>query len=443
MTASWRGERRTAAAIRAPSGVAVTSPAPRIVVLGAGMAGLEAVFVLERRLSARVDLRVICDGDDFVLRPNLVYLPFGADLDASRLFLDEPLARAGLERDYERVEGVDPDVGCVHLVGGRRVAYEHLVIATGAASWPQAVPGLREHAVTVWEPASFSTLRERFMHLRGRAREGAVQRVLFVVPTHNRCALPLYELALMLDTWLHREDAREQVEIAFVTHEASFAEAAGPHMHDVIAGQFAERRIDAHAAERLVEVRAHEASFSERGDERFDLLVAAPPQRAAVRYAGLPVDEHGFVRVEPATRQVIGHPEIYAPGDAGDFPLKDSFLALLQADAAARHIAAAVTRRRFEHPFEATSMQIVDMLDTAAFAQLTLETTGDPDHPVRLRPGAADEYKVGVSRRWRAARRMFCSHVLMQFAAGEPFQAGPGWRFIDRGVHTLAGMLAD
>ena len=148
-------------------------------------------------------------------------------------------------------------------------------------------------------------------------------------------------------------------------------------------------------------------------------------------------------RVENATRQVLGHPEVYAPGDGGDFPLKDGFLALLQADAAAHHIAAVVRRAQFEHPFEPISTQIVDMLDKAAFAQLTLETTDHPDHPVRLRSSGSDDYKVGVSRASRAAKRMFSSHLLLQFAAAEPFRTGPRWRFMDLGARTMAGMLSD
>ena len=228
----------------------------------------------------RIDLCVVSDDEAFVLRPNLVYLPFGGELDSSRLALDEPLARAAVRRSENRVDGVDPDAGRAYLAGGRPVAYEHLVIATGAAAWPEAVPGLREHAVVIWEPAGFTSLRERFMHLRGRAREGARQRALFVVPRHNRCSLPLYEVALMLDTWLRREGVRQQLDIAFITDEASFAESAGPRMHDVIEREFIERGIDAHAAGRLLEARAHEASFAGGREERFDLLVAAPPEFA-------------------------------------------------------------------------------------------------------------------------------------------------------------------
>jgi NADH dehydrogenase FAD-containing subunit len=355
----------------------------------------------------------------------------------------EILARKAIEGERGCVEGVDTETGRVHMEGGRQLPYEHLVIATGATSRPQDVPGLADHGLDIGRPAAMWTLRERFMQARGRAREGERHRVLFVVPRHNRCSVPLYEVALMFDTWLRRESVREQMDLAFVTAEASFLEAAGRRMHEVVEREFAERGIEGRAGERLSEVRAREASFGAGGAEAFDLLVTSAPHRGAVRYDGLPLDEHGFVRVEGATRQVVGRPEVYAPGDAGDFPLKDTFLALLQADAAAHHIASIVTAGRFKRPFEPASVQIVDMLDKAAFAQLPLELTGDPDHPVRLRAGADGDYKVGVSPAWRAGKRMFSSYLLMQFAAAEPFQAGPGWRFLDLGVHAMAGMLAE
>lgn len=419
------------------------SPPPRVVVLGTGVAAIEATLLLHSRLSGRVDLQVVSDRERFLLRPNLVYVPFGAEPVASELDMDIVLANQGIGLIAQAVEGVDSDAGRVHIADGSQIPYEHLVIATGARPRPQEIPGLREHAVTMSDSASVLALRERFTHLRGQGREGASERVLFVVPRHNQCTLPLYEVALMLDTWLRRERAREPLRIVFVTHEMSFAQACGPRMHDVLDREFTERGMDRHAGEELIDVRAHEAAFAGGRTERFDLLVTIPPQGPSVRYDGLPADDRGFLRVAADTRQVLGHPELYAPGDAGDFPIKDTFLALLQADAVADHIAAVVTGRDFKRPFDALSTNVIDMLDRAAFAQVPLEVTGDGDHPVRVRAGAESDYKLGVSSAWRMSKRVFASSVLMRFAAGEPFRAGAGWHLMDVGARAMEGMLAD
>lgn len=80
------------------------------------------------------------------------------------------------------------------------------------------------------------------------------------------------------------------------------------------------------------------------------------------------------------------------------------------------------------------------MLDEAASAPVPLEETGDSGHPVRLRPGADRDYTLDVSRRRRAGKRLFSSCLLTRFAAAGPFDAGPGRRFMDLGVHAMAGM---
>jgi sulfide:quinone oxidoreductase len=308
--------------MRGLAGGGLSSP-PRVLVLGAGLAALEAAFLLDTRLSGRVDLQLVCEHGDFLLRPNLVYVPFGADPAASGLRIIELLDRTGIRHQPDRVEGVDTEAGRVHLARGGQLAYEHLVIATGATTRAQEIPGLEEHAVSIWDCSGMLTLRERFEHLRGQAREGVRQRVLFVVPPRNEYSPPLYEVALMLHTWLQRESAREQVGIGFLTNEESFLEACGPRMHEVIAREFGERSIDGHAGERLTGVRPHDASFASGRGESFDLLVTIPPHAPSIRYDGLPVDDRGFLRTDSDTRRVLGHPELYAPGDAGDFPLKD------------------------------------------------------------------------------------------------------------------------
>lgn len=162
--------------MRGLAGGGLSSP-PCVLVLGSGLAALEAAFLLDTRLSGRVDLRLVCEHGDFVLRPNLVYVPFGADPAASGLRIIELLDRSGIAHEPDRVEGVDTGAGRVQLARGGQLAYEHLVIATGATTRPQEIPGLQEHAVSIWDCSGMLALRERFEHLRGQAREGVRQRV--------------------------------------------------------------------------------------------------------------------------------------------------------------------------------------------------------------------------------------------------------------------------
>jgi NADH dehydrogenase FAD-containing subunit len=157
----------------------------------------------------------------------------------------------------------------------------------------------------------------------------------------------------------------------------------------------------------------------------------------------LPSDDRGFIETDLATRQVAGHLDVYAPGDAGDFPVKQAFLAFLQADTVAEHIAAEAGEHEFEKPFDPVSMCIMEMFDKATFAQVPLELTGDPARPVAVRPDADGDYKVGTGTTWRLGKKMLGATVPMRFHAGEPFHAGLGWQMMELGLKGMSGVLAD
>jgi sulfide:quinone oxidoreductase len=186
-----------------------------------------------------------------------------------------------------------------------------------------------------------------------------------------------------------------------------------------------------------------EARYADGGSRAYDELIAFPPYVAAVRYAALPSDDRGFVQTDLETRLVTGHDDIYAPGDAGDFPIKQAFLAFLQADAVADHIAADVGGRPFRQPFDSVSMCIMEMFDKATFAQVPVELTGDPARPVRVRSDADGDYKVGTSPAWRLGKKLLGFSVPMRFAAGEPFHAGLAWQGMDVGIRAMSSVLAD
>jgi NADH dehydrogenase FAD-containing subunit len=275
-----------------------------------------------------------------------------------------------------------------------------------------------------------------------RARQGEEQTVLFAVPPGNKCAGPLYELVLMTETWLRRRGVRERFRLVFATYEDTYIQAFGPKLHDVVTAEFAARGIEGRTRVRLERAAVGESSLAGGETIDHDLLVAFPPYVAAARFAGLPADDRGFLLTEAAHRRVRGQERIYAPGDAGDFPVKQAFLAFLQADASAEAIAAAVHGREPEGGFDPVSMCVMEELDTATFAQVPLVVTGDPARPVAVRADANGSYRVGVSPAWRLGKKLLGLYLPFRFQAGLPFHSGVPWRAMDLGLKGMAGVLA-
>jgi sulfide:quinone oxidoreductase len=413
----------------------------KIVVVGGGFAGLESAFLLRAKLRDRARITLVSNEPKFLFKPNTIYIPFGAE--PSSLLI--PLARPAAKRDIELVQGsvkeVDPGAQML-TVDGRKLEYDFLVLATGAAMRPEEIPGLSEHAETIWTPDEMLSLRRRLEQLLTAARRGERQTVLFAVPPNNKCAGPLYEIVFMLETWLQRKGVRDRVDIVYTTYERTFIQAFGPKLDTVVREEFATRGIVGETERRLKAVKPNEAVYEDGGKRPFDLLIAFPPYVAAVDYPALESDDRGFLATEADSRRARGQDRIYAPGDAGDFPVKQAFLAFLQADAAAVDIAASVMGTTPKVVFDPVSMCVMEELDKATFAQVPLDVTGDPEQPVRVRANANGTYRVGVSPAWRLGKKLLGVYLPFRFNAGLPFHAGIPWRLMDAGLRGMSGALA-
>jgi sulfide:quinone oxidoreductase len=414
-----------------------TRATPHVVVVGGGFGGLEAAFSLRKRLPEEARITLVSERDYFLFKPNTIYIPFGLNPDKLKINLAKPTKRARISFVQERVREVDPLTRSV-TTEKQRLSYDYLVLATGAGMRPEEVPGLREYAETIWTPQDMLRLQLAYYNLVEAARSGERRRVLFLVPPNNKCSGPLYEMVMMLDTWLRRKGARANVELRWSTYEAGYIQAFGPRLDTTVTQEFARRGIIGHKGYAVSRIGQSEAHYANGESLPFDLLVAFPPYVAALPLPGLPADERGFVATELASRRVLGSPEIFAVGDAGDFPVKQAFLAFLQADAAAEAIGAEAEGVAPAFEFEPVSMCVMEEFDQATFAQVPLRLTGVPERPIEVRPDAAELYKVGTSPVWRLGKGLLGVYLPWRFGSGNAFHSGLPWKGMELGLKVMS-----
>src|SRR5690349_7662951 len=159
----------------------------RVVIAGAGVAGLEAALALQRLAGGLVEIELIAADPVFTYRPAAVAEPFG--LDESQRFEVQAVAdRAGAEVRPGRLVEVDAPANEAVLESGERIGFDALLVACGSGA-RAAVPG----ALTFLGPPDV----EAYRALLADVRSGAVADLAFAVPHGVVWELPLYELALL------------------------------------------------------------------------------------------------------------------------------------------------------------------------------------------------------------------------------------------------------
>ena len=272
----------------------------RILVLGGGFAALEAAFLLRMRLRDRVEIKLVSDSDQFLFRPNSIYVPFGAD-PASLLVGPAQAASAGgtSPSSAGTVAEVDPDAQARHA--GRRPAVRLRQAGRrdrrGHPRRGGAGPrGARGHDLDVrLDARRAAALRAG---ARARARAASAQRVLFLVPPNNKCSGPLYEIVMMLETWLRRRGRSRQrrdhvVDLRAVVHPGLRAAAARRWSTD----EFAERGIEGHTEEVVDRGARRRGPLRRRQRARVRPPDRVPALRGRGSLQRLPSDERGFIEV--------------------------------------------------------------------------------------------------------------------------------------------------
>lgn len=299
----------------------------RVVIVGGGIAGMEAALALHELAPDHADVLLIAPDPEFQYKPMVVVEPFTAE-PAERHELAPALEALGAEFLQAAVAAVDPEAKEVELGDGSALPYDLLLVALGGRARPTL-----ERAETFWAGRSDLPIDE----LLGRAADDERRTLAFVVPGGCSWPLPLYELALMTMRRLE-ERGPYGVRLEIVTPEPSPLAIFGEPASEAVASLLGARGIEVRVNSTVEQV--GDDLVVHPGGERLEAgAVLALPVIVGPSLAGLPADEHGFIPVG-LDLAVTGVEDVYAAGDGTSFPVKQGGLAAQQADVAAEHIAA-------------------------------------------------------------------------------------------------------
>lgn len=407
----------------------MASQAPVIVVVGGGMGGVETTAGLVNKLGDKAKIVLVSETDELALRPFFIYPPFSHIFKRRRmthLGLRSAAARRGVEFQKWRVDEIDPAAGVIRS-DGRQMPYDHLILATGAGMQPDDVPGMIENSETIWGFQDSLRLAKAVEQMIDRAKQGEQQHVLFNVPENNKCAGPLYEMVFMLETYLRRKKVRDQFRITWTTFEKSFIAAFGPKLDERTTQEFNERDIEALREMRIDRVEPKRAIYKDGTSIDFDWMISFPPYAGHTQFDSMPTDDRGFIHADPDTRKVRGMENIYVVGDAGDFPVKQAFLALGMASTVAHNIAREIKGKAGHDSFDPLSMCIMEQLDSGLYAQVPLHLTGEPTSAVEVPEERMNEYIVRGSKLWQMGKWGMYMMLAFQMGRLQTFHEGPLW----------------
>jgi sulfide:quinone oxidoreductase len=272
---------------------------------------------------------------------------------------------------------LDPAASIVYTAQGPGLRYDALLLATGARLRPAF-----SHGLTIDDGRIDEQLHGLIQDVEG----GYVQSIAFVAPSVMPWPLPIYELALM--TARRAYEMQTEVAITIVTPEDAPLAVFGDKVSVEVGRLLKEHGIttitSAHAQvpePGLVAIHPGGRTL------KVSRVVALPPLYGP-SMPGVPGGpEGGFISIDTHCR-VRGLENVFAAGDATEFPIKFGGIAAHQADTAAEVIASLAGAPVEPHPFHPVLQAILLGADKPLY--LSAHVTG----------GHGSSSEIGDEPRW-------------------------------------------
>ena len=319
----------------------------RIVILGGGVGGTLTANLLARRLRGRlksgdVSITVVDATGRHTYQPGFMYLAMGGGRPERLQRSERGLLDARVSLVVGEVARVDEATRLVELAGGERLAYDALVIATGARIVPEAIEHFASEAHHFYTPDAAMRLRAALDAFEG----GRI--VIGIAGMPYKCPPAPLEVAFLIEAELRERNLRDRSELHFCSPigRAFTIESVSDMATPILEA----KGIELHTFFNVESIDAKGHTIESLEGERlpYDLLILVPPHRGQqfLIDSGLAPAPGGWLPTDRATLQVGGRPDVFAIGDATDLPLsKAGSTAHFEAPVVAERVAALIEGR--------------------------------------------------------------------------------------------------
>ncbi len=369
----------------------------KVVIVGGGVAALEAVLALREIGAEAIEVEVIAPNESFSLQALSVAKPFEGG-EAHAIDLADFCERQNVELRRDSLAEIWGERQRILTASCEEVFYDALLVTIGVRR-AGILPGA--HAFRGYQDV------EWLQGLLGEIEVGEKDRIVFALPEQIRWPLPLLELAFLTSEWLGGRVSRP-VSLSIVTAAKSPLEIFGRAPSKRIASLLEDAGIELKTGRPPIRFGDGELVCEDGHAFEADDVITLPGLEVP-DIPGLPQGRGGFIGCDPEMR-VDGLRSVWVAGDASWFPIKQGGLAAQQAEVAAAGIAAAAGVDVEQKPFRPV-------------IRAALLTGGEPQF-LRADPHELAEATLSTSPLWwppvKVAGPRLSPYLAREWGGGEP-----------------------